>query len=91
MLKIKMVASPGNLLLIVGDKMLALRRSVFLPETHDLDSDILTVDADAVLTAVLCGLAVSPMKPQVPPCEEQPEPHTPGGTKTVLRVGGEPR
>ena len=57
MLKIKMVAPSGKLILIVGDKKLALRRSVLLPETQELpNSDVFTVDADAALIAVCCWL-----------------------------------
>ena len=60
MLKIKMVASQATSILTVGAKPLALRRSMFVPETQEfLDGDIFTVDADAVLTAVCCWLAVS--------------------------------
>ena len=53
--------------------MYALRRSVFLPETHELaDGDIFPVDADAVLTAVCMGWLSEPWKSWVPHCEDRP-------------------
>ena len=57
---------------------------LFLPETHEFpDSDVFTVNADAVLTAVCCWFAVSGGNHRSQGVRRGQKPRTPGGTKPV--------
>ena len=53
--------------------------------------DALAENAVAALTAVCCGLAVSPGKPPSHTARSGQEPHTAGRTMRALQVGGDRR
>ena len=71
-MKIKAVAPPKNIIPLPVPKRFRCREVFFQPEGLLLNGHVFTLGADAVLTAVCCGFAVSPGKPRIPHCEERP-------------------